>query len=314
MILDDLGEFISVQDRLFGPVPNIEDNINDPLFVSDQLVLVPLIRPFCIDKIVDFVLKINDSTFRRNLLQKGLFKSPILIHRLCERGFYSIEEVSSYLSEHMIPTALLIFLNYIPQNMIILKKVVFSNSFSKFADQFIKKPELLDDYLKYGFKKGSIEYSIKYDDLNMLKYFTSLPSFQKDQQIDWGYIEWSSKPHSLSMISVSAFFGSINCFKYLMLNGFSINLAVARSAVRGGNFDIIHECHHHVQDISSCMIDASSFMRFDVFEWISSISTNIEPESILTHSIRVISFFLRNGLDVDYKGNFGITASMKHVR
>ena len=125
-----------------------------------------------------------------------------------------------------------------------------------------------------GWKEGSIGYSLKNDDFDTLQSTLSKnPNFQLEKPIKWSdyenYFEYKWK----TPLSLAALYGSISCFKYLILNNCQINEDVFCSAIKGGNLEIIRICQQNVEDrilknYTACYDAASKFRRMDVFEWL----------------------------------------------
>ncbi|OHT08525.1 hypothetical protein TRFO_22955 [Tritrichomonas foetus] len=70
-------------------------------------------------------------------------------------------------------------------------------------------------------------------------------------------------------IACAAFFGSIKCFKYLLMNGSRLELSIESFAVSGGNLEIIHICQQHgYNHFSGTMFSCIKYHRYDIFEWI----------------------------------------------
>ena len=67
-------------------------------------------------------------------------------------------------------------------------------------------------------------------------------------------------------IEVSALFGSIKSFKYLMMNGDKINEYTCKYAVSGGNLEIIHLCEQKGLQFEDCLFIFSLYHRFAIFK------------------------------------------------
>lgn len=96
--------------------------------------------------------------------------------------------------------------------------------------------------------------------LNELYKEESEPSFN-----DYSY----EKSIEVSLIDASACFGSILCFKYLLLNGYNLGSSSIGCAIHGGKAEIIHIVEQngfHVsgKDIVLCLHNHQR----DVFDWI----------------------------------------------
>ena len=74
----------------------------------------------------------------------------------------------------------------------------------------------------------------------------------------------------MSPFECSALFGSVKCFKYLMLSGEEINKDVCKLAIAGGNIEIVHLCEQKGLSFEKCLNFSIYFHRFELFEWINS--------------------------------------------
>ena len=57
----------------------------------------------------------------------------------------------------------------------------------------------------------------------------------------------------VSLIKVSAFFGSVKCFKYLLMSGAEIDESICLFAIAGGCLDIIHILEQHSFKFDDCL-------------------------------------------------------------
>ena len=93
--------------------------------------------------------------------------------------------------------------------------------------------------------------------------------------IKWSDFEIPCLNKNPNLLNVSAFYGSINCFRYLILNGETINPLTFENSVCGGNLDIIH-IHDSLQNQLSYsnefLILAAKYRRNEIMDWIWSFS------------------------------------------
>jgi len=128
---------------------------------------------------------------------------------------------------------------------------------------------------KYGFCPSSTEYILKYDDVEKLQ--SSISVNQKDFMAKWSPFEWSIKPKSFDLLSFTGHFGSIKCFKHLLLNGFSINDSTLESVIYSGNSDLFRLCYDNgINSFSSLVTTAAQFCR-----------------------LSLLKFFVQNGAEID---------------
>ena len=125
---------------------------------------------------------------------------------------------------------------------------------------------------KYGYETGSLGYGIKFDDVELVKEkLISVDEYTLTMSLFDGFS--STK---LGILEASAYYGSYNVFKFLLLNHDIYDLStkemenICRCAVMGGNMDIIKLCEWNGLSFESMLFTASQFMHNDVFEHICS--------------------------------------------
>ena len=264
--------------NLFGD-EIIEFDIYDVDFWVDRISEFPKIRPLSLDKNSAFLTiskkYCENPEFRLKLLKKYYF-CPVLIFKLFKEGVYSIEDIKPIFQND----DSYIFCHY-------FKKEIgdFQNFIRKKPQPIISQPipendEAIEQLINTGFLPSSIEYCLKYDDIQNLKKI----DVSIDYVLKWSPFEWSYQPENKVMsdlLSFSAFFGSILCFKHLSSNNYKINSTTIESAICGGSLDIINMCFKNASD--DCIYYASYFYR----------------ESI-------VKFYLENGHDINaQKQRFG---------
>jgi len=208
--------------------------IEDMEFCVDRIVVFPKIRPHKLEKVVNLSMKYCQiEEFRQKILEKSI-KCPVLIYHLYKRGILDFGEIEPFISNE----ESLLLCYYFRKEI---------NEFEKFIqdkyapydydDSFLENQSDIDQLIEYGFSPSSIEYCLKYDVIDDLIRFNQL-----NHEVKWSPFEWSSKPEYHDLLSVSGFFGSINCFKYLLMKGFEINDKVTSMVVCGGSLDLYHLC------------------------------------------------------------------------
>ena len=69
-----------------------------------------------------------------------------------------------------------------------------------------------------------------------------------------------------NQLEVSALFGSVKCFKYLMISGEEANENICKYAIAGGNIEIIHICEQNGLQFDNCLDVSSFYHRYELFE------------------------------------------------
>jgi len=240
---------------LFGDIENISFDLFDVGFIAEKMLILPSIRPFFLDKAVSLCCEFcKIASFNQVLLEKSL-KSPALIYRLFKNGVYRFDEIQPITMNRNSLT----FCHYFRKEIEDFENIIKSKVEPMDYDlTYFGNDNDIDQLIEYGFSPSSIEYCLKYDDINV---FWNIQE-NKPKKARWSPFEWSRKPDSLDLLSFSGFFGSIRCFKQLLLSGFAMNSMVKCQIVCSGSFDLFHLCNEVSLSISDCMCYASEFYQF----------------------------------------------------
>jgi len=175
----------------------------------------------------------------------------------------------------------------------------------EFIGSFLNNESDIDLLIEYGFLPSSIEYCLKYDDISAFKCF----SFNTIINAKWSPFEWSQKPNSLDLLSFSGFFGSIQCFKHLLMNGFQINNSVISSVVCSGSLDLFHLCNHENIDYVECLCLASEFCQMPILKFLLENGVNLNSVNQIGWTplhfaaekshLSIIEFLINHGAKLD---------------
>ena len=140
---------------------------------------------------------------------------------------------------------------------------------------FVNYKNKIDNF----FPPDTVYEHILNDDLNQLTNSVSTYDvFDYNMALN-SYIYFPSPDfqNNISLIVLSAFLGSVNCFKYILLNVDPIeeqstdyNKKLLKAAIAGGNIEIVriilqHECVKLTEDELEA---AAKYHRFDIFTWL----------------------------------------------
>lgn len=135
--------------------------------------------------------------------------------------------------------------------------------------------KLFRERVKYGHFMDTLPYLIKYDKIETFSMYTNKPKFNIDQNIISSIYEPSKiLREGAPLIHLAAFYGSIHCFKFLLLNGANLQLRtdsnrrLAQYAVAGGNSEIVRICEQKQLDFSRTLFVATLFHQNKIFNWI----------------------------------------------
>ena len=184
------------------------------------------------------------------------------------------------------------------------------------------------EMMKYGCLRDSLEFALKYDDVDLLKKI-----MHEDKQFDVNDtltvfpLESSIVLRkSPTLIQYSAFFGSVNCFKHLFENGANIHKnnyrdrTIADFAINGLNNEIMNLVFNSGVDFSTTLKAATEFRNYDAFDIIFSRSDRTTQEfrnnlndalkeCAKSNNFRTLIYCVQNGCDIrtTYKDGLNLT-------
>lgn len=82
----------------------------------------------------------------------------------------------------------------------------------------------------------------------------------------------------LTLTEYAAFYGSVKCFKYLLINECKLDKA-AKYAVAGSNSEIIHICQQHKATFDGSLLLSIRYHRWEITEWLLE-TLNVQFDSI----------------------------------
>ena len=208
------------------------------------------------------------------------------------------------INDSSLSLALYYFIQYIPDylsfiELFNLKKLIniklfsYIKPFPSFANPWDDNDyQNLDNLIKYGFKKGSIEYSLKYDNIEQLEEFDRNPTFSFDQKLNWSPFEWSQKPRSTLMLDFCCYFGSIKCFKFLLVNGCRISGFTLYNAICSGSTELINLCSDSLRENDLSLYYSSKYCHMSIMEWLACSGN--KPMELLLTNIRCLLITIKS--------------------
>ena len=134
---------------------------------------------------------------------------------------------------------------------------------------------------------------IREDDINSLQSYISMNNYDIDQKIGRSLFDVHVILQKSTPLEISAFFGSLNCFKFLLNKSKTINFKRLLSlSFSSGNYDIIHiienECHDEkIKKNNECLYNAILYFNNDLIEYIlQNYQVEIDAESYIKCRIK----------------------------
>jgi len=273
---------------LFGNSSFFQDFEPDEYeFYVDRIVILPLLRPFSLDKAIELCLKHSENNDFRMMLLEKIFECPVLLYRLFKKGFYNFDEImpvlqkkDTYILCHYFRKEIYDFNDFVKEK----RKPTLYHDFP------FENETVVNNMVEFGFKSSSIEFCLKYDDVE------SMPGAIEfnNKTLQWSPFEWSRKPRNIDILSFSSYFGSIRCFKLLLLNGYKIINSIEQNIVSSGSFDLFHlsNISNFIND--KCLSKASEYCHLSMLLYLIEHGATVNPKinSIEINFLNGINFKL----------------------
>ena len=268
-------------EKEFGNISN--DNIEylTNLIKKKQLncngEIQDLAREFCYDVSIrpgkeELIYKVlkniveQDNFPKRQFFEFKSFRSlggPFLLRRLLMDGIIDLSFIKS--SPLFSKFELYFVPEFIKQPGFTIPNYIKDTVDEIYHDDYSHVPSIFLE----GWEENSLGYYIKHDDINMFQQCTIQSDFNFNQVIDSSLeLSFAHFDGLHTLINISAFFGSIQCFKYLLMNNASVEADLPKLAIMGGSTEIIRICQQKNMKFIYGLYSAMNFRRYDVFDWL----------------------------------------------
>jgi len=208
--------------------------LNDVDFCVDRIIMLPKIRPHKLEKAVNLSIDYCQlDYFKQKLLEKTC-ECYSLIYQLYKRGFFLFPDIKPFLKKEDANFFCYYFRKEVDGLDCFFRSVDNPYGFDK---SLLKNANEIDQMIEYGFLPSSIEYCLKYDVVDDLSNFDIL-----EEEVKWSPFEWSINPDCYDYLSFAGYFGSIKCFKHLLMKGLNIYDNVFSMVVCSGCLELFHIC------------------------------------------------------------------------
>lgn len=168
--------------------------------------------------------------------------------------------------------------------------------------QFIPKTQ---DEIFEIFQPQSFEHAILWDDLDHLQKLCLYPEF-----------DYNISLNGTTLIDMSTKYGSVNCFRYLLMNNARITNITLENSFIGNNYEIVHICERSLPITAICMINAVHNYHNETVQYLQTKYRLDYTWSNAFYSCNLPCFFnklfLTNDINsVDSQGNNALMVSVK---
>jgi len=259
--------YSEIQDRIWSDEPELGDleGLNCK-FVSNEILRVISMRPFSIDRVTDLCLTIKRDDVIEEIFENSIFNCFAFAYRILDRGLLSIQSLKIHIRDEYL---------------------WFHEYYSSMHNQ---KGEF-EEAIKFGCMRKSLFYALKFDDLELFEEFIRNPQFKLDSLIDRPILDWSKSCGKPTTQNISAFFGSIRCFKHIFLCNKIDLYESLLSSIYGGNMEVFH-LHKSCQFSQETMMAAANSMRNDIFTWLLFDKGLRIYSKFETHNLKVFQFLI----------------------
>ena len=247
---------------------NIEE-IDDIDFVINTLVNLSSFKPNKNDLIFMFHQKYSERKgFREKFLEKALNRNSLFVSLLVDKKIYSSDDVAHLYST---PNDTSSIVNLSNQLCTIECPRIESSDVCQ--DTF----DLTEYLINTNYLPGTIEYCIRFDDIDGLCSIYQNPRVSQDPEF---IIEIENIMNlNINLLGACGIFGSIRCFKYLLsTKEFLIDQSVIECVICGGSIEIFHLCLQTIGVsciVSKLVILASCYNSLDFLVFLVENSAEI---------------------------------------
>ena len=125
------------------------------------------------------------------------------------------------------------------------------------------------------------------DDVDQLiSFFLQYPSITINQKIPWTFVPRITYVQDVfvSILNICCMFGSVNCFKYSLMNESMIDDCTAKYSIIGGNNEIIQTLNQKALSFDYCYQISVMNHRYSITDW---LYTNFDCEDIPTIDLMI---------------------------
>ena len=290
-ILENSPENLSYDSVAYEINCNSKTRITNIELYSDLASKICLLRP----------------EFKQYLMQHARSR---LLRSLYKRGIFSLKEIWAFLARNVRQTGFFLPDVNIPHDEFMSMRWAAK---LRGIEEELKANnwELFNDYIQYGYKKGSLRYNLKYDNAyEVMKEINEDPSKLYKHLADSVFGEFDEKADcyiansdgNLTPLAFACFYGAVNCVKALLPKYEQIEKNVCIMAVRSGSLEIYETLRKEHPEISKLLHQAIFWRRHTLFDRMiadAGITRNPIVYCCSAGDLKLVIFCLENGADIN---------------
>lgn len=183
-----------------------------------------------------------------------------------------------------------------------LKSYFAPNSFE--YDFYINTDNIFEK--ERGINHHEIAIYIRKDDLDSFQSLISRTNVNVNSRVPFSIFERFPLLNSqTTLIEFAVFFGSINIFKFLIMQGALLPPQIGKYAAAGGNYDIIHILEEKGVSFDGCINIAIAYFRDDLVKYFKqTYELNIDSlvSSIINYNVKYIVKLLKRTKNINQLG------------
>ncbi|EAY22893.1 hypothetical protein TVAG_076400 [Trichomonas vaginalis G3] len=199
-------------------------------------------------------------------LSKGIFLRYLFLE-----GIYSLEDIQSKCKQDLTQYFYFAPELDIPKECEEITKYgsIYKRYYELRKDNWRKYKDLLE----LGFDRGTLRFSLRYDDVDLLVSLSSDPTWTLSKKLFPSPFENS---YPMSMLAFAARYGSERCFKWLLDKGATFDAEVPENIIIGGNMNLFNILTQKKTNFKHELVTAAKYFRMDIADWLLVNSDNSE--------------------------------------
>ena len=267
-------------------------------YLIDLIIHSIIIKPLKLNHLINFINIIiekieNKSEFKNILLQKSLLNLPYLTFKLYKNNFFTQLEIKNIISQEKYPFSIFYFYDIFEIKNLYLSKSILKKAKINLSELFQNNFKLLKEKIEFGWYLNSLGYFIKFDDFQNFQILIENSKININNKLYVDKFEFFLEEKFYNLISLSALYNSINCFKFLMLKKVKLPSDLGFHCLISGNFELIHNfdnflIKNSIESLEICF----KYRYFEIFKWLNQF-TLLQTSNLLFHlkNFDIIGFY-----------------------